>query len=98
MRCCSATAAPRWWRRWCSARSSRRSAHYGASHELEIERGRWVQRLMPSAERVRFTSSGTEAVQMAVRPLRAHTRRDLLIKFEKHFHGWSDSVSMVLAG
>ena len=70
-----------------------RGTHYGASHELEIEWGRWVQRLVPSAERVRFTSSGTEAVQMAVRLARAYTGRDLLIKFDGHFHGWSDTVS-----
>jgi glutamate-1-semialdehyde 2,1-aminomutase len=75
-----------------------RGTHLGASHELEIEWGRWVQRLIPSAERVRFTSSGTEAVQMAVRLARAHTRRELLVKFESHFHGWSDTVSAVLAG
>jgi glutamate-1-semialdehyde 2,1-aminomutase len=70
-----------------------RGTHYGASHALEIEWGSWVQRLIPSAERVRFTSSGTEAVQMAVRLARAYTGRDLLIKFDQHFHGWSDAVN-----
>jgi glutamate-1-semialdehyde 2,1-aminomutase len=67
--------------------------HYGASHALEIEWGRWVQRLIPSAEKVRFTSSGTEAVQMAVRLARAYTGRDYIIKFDQHFHGWSDAVN-----
>ena len=67
--------------------------HLGASTPLEMEWGRWVQRLVPCAERVRFTSSGTEAVQMAVRLARAYTGRDLLIKFEGHFNGWSDTVS-----
>jgi glutamate-1-semialdehyde 2,1-aminomutase len=75
-----------------------RGTHYGASHETEIAWGRWVQKLIPSAERVRFTSSGTEAVQMAVRLARAHTKRELLVKFEEHFHGWSDTVSASLAG
>jgi glutamate-1-semialdehyde 2,1-aminomutase len=75
-----------------------RGTHYGASHELEIEWGRWVQKLIPAAERVRFTSSGTEAVQMAVRLARAHTRRPLLIKFEDHFHGWSDTVAASMEG
>lgn len=70
-----------------------RGTHYGASHEGEIAWGRWVQHLIPSAERVRFTSSGTEAVQMAVRLARAFTRRELLVKFADHFHGWSDTVS-----
>ena len=70
-----------------------RGTHLGASTELEVAWGRWVQKLIPSAEKVRFTSSGTEAVQMAVRLARAHTGRDLLIKFDGHFNGWSDTVS-----
>ena len=45
-----------------------RGTHYGACHELEIEWAELVKRLIPSAERVRFTSSGTEATLMAVRP------------------------------
>ena len=73
-----------------------RGTHYGASHELEVVWGEWVQRLIPSAERVRFTSSGTEAVQMAVRLARAYTGRDLIVKFDGHFHGWSDTVAATL--
>lgn len=67
--------------------------HFGACHELEIEWGRLVQRLIPSAERVRFTSSGTEATQMAVRLARAATGKEKLIKFEHHFHGWNDTLT-----
>jgi len=70
-----------------------RGTHFGASHEGEIAWGRIVQQLIPSAERVRFTSSGTEATQMAVRLARAFTGKDKLLKFEHHFHGWSDSVT-----
>ena len=70
-----------------------RGTHLGASHEAEIEWGRWVQKLIPSAERVRFTSSGTEAVHMAVRLSRAFTRRELVVKFAGNFHGWSDTVA-----
>jgi glutamate-1-semialdehyde 2,1-aminomutase len=70
----------------------RKGTHLGGSTRFEIEWGRWVQRLIPSAEKVRFTSSGTEAVQMAVRLARAYTGRDLLVKFEGHFNGWSDTV------
>jgi glutamate-1-semialdehyde 2,1-aminomutase len=73
-----------------------RGTHYGASHALEIEWGSLVQRLIPCAERVRFTSSGTEAVQMAVRLARAYTGRDLIVKFDSHFHGWSDAVNASL--
>jgi glutamate-1-semialdehyde 2,1-aminomutase len=70
-----------------------RGTHYGASHELELTWARKVQELLPSAERVRFTSSGTEAVQLAVRIARAFTGRELIVKFGGSFHGWSDGVS-----
>src|SRR3989304_92356 len=66
--------------------------HYGAGHELELKWGAAVRRLVPSAEMVRFTSSGTEATLMAVRPARASTGRGQLLQFDYHFHGWHDSV------
>src|SRR3970282_1595017 len=44
-----------------------RGTHLGACTELEIEWGEWVKRLVPSAQRIRFTSSGTEATMMALR-------------------------------
>src|SRR5712692_2427693 len=66
--------------------------HLGASHPLEVRWGRLVQQLVPSAEKVRFTSSGTEATQMAVRLARFFTGRDRVIRFEANFHGWNDSV------
>ncbi len=69
-----------------------RGTHYGAAHEREVEWGRWVQRLVPSAERVRFTSSGTEATLMCLRLARAYTGKSKIIKFEHHFHGWHDYV------
>ena len=67
-----------------------RGTHLGASHELEIAWGQWVQRLIPSAEKVRFTSSGTEATTMALRLARAYTGREKVIKFDDHFHGWNE--------
>jgi glutamate-1-semialdehyde 2,1-aminomutase len=67
-----------------------RATHPGACHELEIEWGQWVQRLVPSAERVRFVSSGTEATLMALRVARLHTGRPRVLKFAGHFHGWHD--------
>jgi len=69
-----------------------KGTHYGACHELEITWGEWVQRLMPSAERVRFTSSGTEATLMALRLARIFTGRTKVLKFVGHFHGWHDAV------
>src|SRR5205814_713092 len=50
-----------------------RGTHYGASHESEIRWGQLVQRLVPSAERVRFVNSGTEATHMAIRLARSFT-------------------------
>lgn len=70
-----------------------KGTHYGASHELEIKWGRLVQQLIPSAELVRFTNSGTEATDMAVRLARASTGKDKLLKFENHFHGWSATLT-----
>ena len=69
-----------------------RSTHPGACHELELEWGERVQRMVPSAERIRFTNSGTEATLMAVRVARIVTGRTKVLKFAGHFHGWHDYV------
>src|SRR2546425_2162639 len=71
-------------------RQMSRSTHPGACHELEIEWGQWVQRLVPSAEKRRFVSSGTEATLMALRLARLFTGRPKVLKFAGHFHGWHD--------
>ena len=65
---------------------------YGAQHELEFEVSERFQRALPCAERVAFTSSGSEAVQAVLRLARAYTGRHLILKFEGHYHGWVDSV------
>lgn len=75
-----------------AARQLARGTHYGASHEHEVAWAEEVIRLVPSAEVVRFTSSGTEATLMALRLARAATGRPGVIKFERHFHGWHDYV------
>jgi glutamate-1-semialdehyde 2,1-aminomutase len=67
-----------------------RATHPGACHELEIEWGQWVQRLVPSAEKLRFVASGTEATMMALRLARIRTGRRRVLKFAGHFHGWHD--------
>ena len=64
--------------------------HFSGSTELEIEWANWVRELIPSADKVRFHSSGTEADMMAIRMARAYTGKSKVIKFEDHFHGWSD--------
>jgi glutamate-1-semialdehyde 2,1-aminomutase len=67
-----------------------RGTHYGAGHETEIRWAEQVQKLIPSAEKVRFTGSGTEANLLAMRLARAYTGRNTILKFDGHFHGWSD--------
>lgn len=68
------------------------STHPGACHELELAWGQRVQQLVPSAERIRFTNSGTEATLMALRVARLVTGKSKVIKFAGHFHGWHDSL------
>ena len=65
----------------------------GASTELEIAWGKAIKNLIPSAETIRFTSSGTEADMLGMRIMRAYTGKNRIIKFEDHFHGWSDAAS-----
>jgi glutamate-1-semialdehyde 2,1-aminomutase len=71
-----------------------RSFHPGACHELESAWAELVIRLVPSAQRVRFTSSGTEASLLALRLARAVTRRNRILKLSGHFHGWHDQVAV----
>jgi glutamate-1-semialdehyde 2,1-aminomutase len=52
-----------------------------------------VQRLIPCAERVRFTASGTEASHLALRLARAFTGKSKVVRFVGHFHGWHDQVA-----
>ncbi len=66
--------------------------HPGANHLLEVEWATRIQAIVPGAELVRFTSSGTEAVLLALRLARAGTGRTKIIKFTGHFHGWGDAV------
>ncbi len=69
-----------------------RGTHFGSSHDLEIGWGEQVIKMVPCAERVRFTSSGTEATMMARRLARAYTGRERVLKFAEHFHSWHDIV------
>src|SRR5579859_6100937 len=67
-----------------------KGTHYGACHELEVAWAEQVQRMIPSAEWVRFTMSGTESTMLAIRDARAFTGREKIIRFAGHFHGWHD--------
>ncbi|MDE3154147.1 MAG: glutamate-1-semialdehyde 2,1-aminomutase [Acidobacteriota bacterium] len=79
------------------AAAARRGTSYGAPTALEVEMGERVRKLMPSLERVRFVSSGTEAAMSAVRVARAATGRERIIKFEGCYHGHGDPF-LVQAG
>jgi glutamate-1-semialdehyde 2,1-aminomutase len=67
-----------------------KGTHYGACHELEVAWAEQVASLIPSAEWVRFTMSGTEATMLAIRDARAFTGREKVVRFAGHFHGWHD--------
>ena len=79
------------------AAAARLGTSYGAPSPLEVELAELVRRRMPSLERVRFVSSGTEAAMSAIRVARAATRREKIIKFEGCYHGHADSF-LVQAG
>jgi glutamate-1-semialdehyde 2,1-aminomutase len=65
---------------------------FAAQSSVEIEAARRVCAMVPCAERLRFTSSGSEAVQAAIRLARAATGRSIIVKFEGHYHGWLDNI------
>jgi glutamate-1-semialdehyde 2,1-aminomutase len=66
--------------------------HFGNDHWTQIEWAEQIRQLMPSAERIRFVNSGTEATQLALRVARACTGRTRIVRFAGHFHGWHDGV------
>src|SRR5216683_1335363 len=79
------------------AAAARDGTSFGAPSPLEVALAERVRALMPSLERVRFVSSGTEATMSAVRVARAATGRDRLLKFEGCYHGHADAF-LVKAG
>jgi glutamate-1-semialdehyde 2,1-aminomutase len=79
------------------AAAARRGTSFGAPSALEHELGEAVRALVPSMERIRFVSSGTEAAMSAIRLARAFTGRDRIIKFEGCYHGHADAF-LVKAG
>jgi len=79
------------------AAAAARGASYGAPHEGEVELAELVVQGYPGLERVRFTSSGTEATQSAIRLARGCTGRDRILKFAGCYHGHADGL-LVAAG
>jgi glutamate-1-semialdehyde 2,1-aminomutase len=79
------------------AKQARLGTSFGAPSPLEVELAELVRTLVPSMERVRFVSSGTEATMSVARVARAATRREKIIKFEGCYHGHADGF-LVQAG
>jgi glutamate-1-semialdehyde 2,1-aminomutase len=74
-----------------------RALSFGAPTESEIELAEKIRKHVPSIERVRLVSSGTEATMSALRLARGFTGRDVIVKFEGCYHGHADSL-LVKAG
>ena len=70
----------------------RRGSAFAAPTETEVELAEELKRRVPSIERLRFTSSGTEATMFAIRAARAFTGRALIAKFDHSYHGTHDQV------
>ncbi len=79
------------------ARAAARGTSYGAPTALEVQLAQMINEAVPSMERLRLVSSGTEAVMSAIRLARAYTGRDAILKFEGCYHGHADSL-LVKAG
>src|SRR5437588_1404048 len=65
-------------------------SHFAAATSAEVEAAERFRRMVPSAEVVRFTNTGSEATMLVLRLARAHTGRRKFLKFEGHYHGWYD--------
>ena len=74
-----------------------RALSFGAPTESEIELAEKIRKFVPSIEKVRLVSSGTEATMSALRLARGFTGRDRIVKFEGCYHGHADSL-LVKAG
>jgi len=77
--------------------AARKGTSFGAPHPAEVDFANLICSLVPSVEKVRLVSSGTEATMAAIRLARAATGRDRILKFEGCYHGASDSL-LVKAG
>mgnify|MGYP000899163402 CR=1 FL=1 len=71
---------------------SRKGQIFAGQHIRELELAEKLQKLIPSAELMRFCLDGSEAVQTAFRVARACTGRQKFLRFEGHYHGWMDNV------
>ncbi|MDH4124777.1 MAG: glutamate-1-semialdehyde 2,1-aminomutase [Gammaproteobacteria bacterium] len=77
--------------------TAQRGLSFGAPCTLETRLAEKIRELVPSMQRMRMVSSGTEATMSAIRLARGHTGRDKIVKFEGCYHGHSDSL-LIKAG
>ena len=75
----------------------RKGQLYAGQHQFEIDLAQKMVEIVPSAELCRFGLSGSEMVQAAMRLARAATGRNLILRFEGHYHGWFDNVLISVA-
>lgn len=75
----------------------RKGQLFAGQHQLEIDLSQKLVEIVPSAELCRFGLSGSEMVQAAMRLARAATGRNLILRFEGHYHGWFDNVLISVA-
>jgi glutamate-1-semialdehyde 2,1-aminomutase len=71
-----------------------RGTQYGAVCDLAVEWAELIQKLVPSAELIEFMNSGTEAIMYGIRLARAFTKRDKVVRFQFHFAGAYDAISV----
>ncbi len=71
---------------------------FAGQHILELELAEKLNKIIPCAELLRFSLSGSEAIHAALRVARAVTRRPRFIRFEGHYHGWFDNVAFGVSG
>ncbi|MCB9781343.1 MAG: aspartate aminotransferase family protein [Candidatus Omnitrophica bacterium] len=70
-----------------------RGMHYAGQTAIEVDAAEKFCELVPCADLVRFSSTGSEAVHAALRVARAHTGRNKILRFEGHYHGWFDNIA-----
>lgn len=69
-----------------------RGSIFALAHDLETQAAAKICECVPSIESLRFGNSGTEVVNYAIRLARAYTGKEKVIRFEGHYHGWSDLI------
>lgn len=79
------------------AQASEQGQLFAGQHLAELELAEKLQSLIPCAERIRFSLSGSEAVHAALRVARAVTGKPKFLRFEGHYHGWLDNVALGIA-